>query len=439
MLPYLKVGHKSLFNEESGMKRDVYIVGGVRTPFVKSFTSYKGLSTQDLMEHALKALVERYALQGKLVGDVALGALINSAKNWNMARECVLSSGLSPETPAYNVQRACGTSLETAYQIYAKIALGNIDSGIAGGVDTNTDAPLEVKPALRELILKLRSANSLAEKLSALSSAHVRDLGIDAPAVVEPRTGLSMGQHCELMVKEWEISQAAQDQIAFQSHQNAARAYREGFYQDLVVPVGDIKKDSFIREDTSLQKLAALKPAFDKVAGTITAGNASPLSDGASAVLLSTKEKAQSQGWKLQAKLVDVQVTAVDFVGGAGLLMAPTQAVANLLARNNLALSDFAYYEIHEAFAGQVLCTLKAWDSDTYCREVLKLPGKLGTIDQSKMNTVGGSIALGHPFAATGGRILASLAKQLQGTHQRGLISICTAGGMGIAAIVEGA
>jgi acetyl-CoA C-acetyltransferase len=420
------------------MKREVYIVGGIRTPFVKSFTQYKGITTQKLMDTALAALVDKYQLQGQLIGDVALGALITSSRYWNLARESVLSSGLSPDTPAYNVQRACGTSLETAYQIYAKIALGFIDEGIAGGVDTNSDAPFEIKAGLREMLLNLRNAKSFGEKVSAMASLKSSDIGINAPAVVEPRTKLSMGQHCELMVKEWKISQAEQDQVALLSHQHAAKAYRDGFYNDLVTPVAGVAKDSFIRENTSIEQLAKLKPAFDKENGTITAGNASPLSDGASCVLLTSKESAVKNNWPMQAKLVDFQVTAVDFVGGAGLLMAPTKAVSNLLIRNNLKLTDFDYYEIHEAFAGQVLSTLKAWDSESYCREVLKVDQKLGRFDTTKMNTVGGSIALGHPFAATGGRILASLAKQLQGSRKRGLISICTAGGMGIAAIVEG-
>ncbi len=421
------------------MKRDVYIVGGIRTPFVKSFSAYKGLSTQQLMDIALKALVKKYALDGVLLGDVALGALITSSRSWNLARESVLSSGLHPETPAYNLQRACGTSLEAAYQIYAKIALGHIDSGIAGGVDTNTDAPLEVNAAFRELLFNFRNAKSFAEKLSAIRLIRPLQLGIIAPAVVEPRTGLSMGEHCELMVKEWNISQADQDLLALLSHQNAAKAYREGFYQDLITPVGTINRDLFVREDTSLERLAKLKPAFSKENGSITAGNASPLTDGASAVLLSSGEEARRNHWPICARLVDFQVTAVDFVGGAGLLMAPAKAVANLLSRNNLSLQDFDYYEIHEAFAGQVLCTLKAWESENYCKSVMKLEHKLGAIDRSKMNTVGGSIALGHPFAATGSRILSSLGKQLKGTKKRGLISICTAGGMGIAAVLEGA
>lgn len=418
--------------------RDVYIIGGLRTPFVKSFTSYGGITTNNLMAASLKPLVEKYNLIGKQVGDVALGALMNSSRNWNLSRECVLSSSLSANTPAYNVQRACGTGLEAALQIYSKIAVGIIDNGIAGGVDTNSDAPIEISSSLRNKILLLRKAKSLSEKLSAMAKINLSDIRLIAPAVAEPRTGLSMGEHCELMVKEWKITQSEQDLIALASHQNAESAYQEGFYNDLIVPVNNINKDSFIRPDTTLEKLKGLKPAFDKEAGSITAGNASPLSDGSSCVLLSTLEFADKNKWIPLARIVDIQVSAVDFVGGSGLLMAPTLAVSSLLQRNNLNLQDFDRYEIHEAFAGQVACTLKAWETEEYCKSTLGLSSPLGAIDRSRINCKGGSVALGHPFAATGGRILASLAKELQGTNMRGLISICTAGGMGIAAIIEG-
>lgn len=418
--------------------KNVYIAGGVRTPFVKSFTNFNGINTKDLMSYSLNTLVKKFGLENTLIDDVALGALITSSSNWNLARECVLSSGLSPQTPAYNVQRACGTSLETAYQLYAKIKIGSIETGIAGGVDTNSDVPIEANQNLRDLILKFKHSKSNIEKFNHLLSAEISKLGFNSPGVIEPRTGLSMGQHCELMVKEWKVSQREQDEIALRSHQNAAKAFDSGFYQDLIVPVNSITKDGFVRGDTSLEKLATLKPAFDKKTGTITAGNASPLSDGSSAVILTSDLGAEKLSLKPMAKIIDIQTAAVDFVGGEGLLMAPTMAVEKLLRRNNLTLQDFDFYEIHEAFAGQVLCTLKAWDSDIYCKTKLGAPKKLGQIDLDKMNVVGGSLALGHPFAATGGRILSSLAKLVQGTQKKGLISICTAGGMGIAAIIEG-
>lgn len=418
--------------------KDVFILGGVRTPFVKSFTSYSGISTRELMEASLNELVRRYHLEGVLIDDVALGALITSASNWNLAREAVLSSKLSPATPAYNVQRACGTSLEAAFQLFAKIKIGSIETAIAGGVDTNSDVPIEVNNALRETILAFKNARTLKQKMTALTGTDFSKLGFATPGVVEPRTGLSMGQHCELMVKEWKVSQREQDEIALISHQNAHRAYGSGFYSDLLIPVRGVERDGFVRGDTSLEKLATLKPAFDRENGTITAGNASPLSDGSSAVLLSSREGAEKLSLRPLARLVDVQASAVDFVGGEGLLMAPTIAVEKLLRRNGLLLQDFDVYEIHEAFAGQVVCTLKAWNSDSYCQSKLGVGKKLGEIDLSKMNVVGGSLALGHPFAATGGRILSSIAKLVQGSKKRGLISICTAGGMGIAAVVEG-
>lgn len=416
----------------------VYLVGGMRTPFVKSFTSFKSLSTQKLMEHSLKALVKKFHLEGKELDDVGLGAVINSANHFNLARECVISSGLSATTPAYNIQRACGTSLEAAYQLFAKMKIDSIETGIAGGVDTNSAIPLEVNQPLRELLLKLQGADSPLEKFKTILNSQLTKLGIQKPGIVEKRTGLSMGEHCELMVKEWGVSQDEQDRLALQSHKKAALAFESGFYADLICTVEGISKDSFVRGDTSLEKLKVLKPAFDKTHGTITAGNASPLSDGASSALLANERGLKTLGLSPLAEIIDIQTAAINFVDGGGLLMAPTMAVAKLLKRNSLTLQDFDYYEIHEAFAGQVICTRRAWNDPKYCREILR-SATLGEIDDSKLNVVGGSLALGHPFAATGTRLLASLAKLLKGTKKRGLISVCTAGGMGIAAILEGA
>lgn len=424
--------------QNSSTIQNVYILGSSRTPFVRSFTNYSKLSTQALMEISLKDLVQKYHLEGQLLDDVALGAVISSSRNWNLARESVLSSGLHPATPAYNLQRACGTSFEAAHQMFAKMALGLIDTGIAAGVDTNSAAPIESNESLRSLIMNFSQSKGVAGKWKAFQQAGLTKLGFLVPGVVEPRTGLSMGQHCELMVKEWKISQAEQDQLALQSHRQADKAWQSGFYADLVVPVGNIVKDSFIRADTTLEKLAKLKPAFDPHHGTITAGNASPLSDGSSAVLLANETGVDRLKIKPLARIVDIQVAAVDFVHGEGLLMAPTKAVAKLLQRQKLRLQEFDYYEIHEAFAGQVISTLKAWNSPEFCKNKLQLSEPLGSIDLQKMNVVGGSLALGHPFAATGGRILGSLGKLLHGSRKRALVSICTAGGMGIAGIIEG-
>ena len=418
----------------------VYIIGGLRTPFAKSFTSFKDDTTQQLMSHALKALVAKYHLQGKLLGDVALGAVMNSSLNWGLARESTLDSGLSPYTPACFIQRACGTGLETTLNIANKITLNQIGWGIAGGVDTNSDIPLMLGTNLRNALLTMRNAKSFGEKFKTILSLRPRDFKPATPAVVEPRTGLSMGEHCEKMVKEWHISRLEQDKLALLSHQNAAKAYEEGFYTDLISPIRQISKDGIVRGDTTLEKLAALKTVFDLSAqGTLTAGNSSPLTDGASAVLLANEAMMQRESLTPLARFVDAEVAAVDYVGGDGLLMAPTIAVSRLLERNNLTLQDFDFYEIHEAFAGQVLCTLKAWESDDYAKKFLHRDKALGPIDRSKMNIKGGSVALGHPFAATGGRIVASLAKMLSQdkSAKRGLISICTAGGMGIAAIIE--
>lgn len=420
--------------------RPVAILGSQRTPFVKSFTKYARVTNQELLTAVLKAIVDKYGLQGKKLGDVAAGALIKHSSDWNLSRESVLSSGLHPDTPGYNVQRACGTSLETINHIFLKIASGQIEVGIGGGSDTNSDVPVMYPREMGWKLLDLRAAKSPIEKLKVLSEFHLADLKPVFPGVMEPRTGLSMGEHCEKMVKEWEISQAEQDLIAYRSHQAAAAAYKSGFYDDLVIEFKGLKKDAFVREDTTVEKLAKLKPAFDKTSGkgTLTAGNSTPLTDGAAGVLLATEEWAKANKQEVLAHFIDCEAAAVDFVGGEGLLMAPTVAVSELLKRNNLTLQDFDFYEIHEAFAGQVACTLKAWESDKYCRERLGRDKAMGSIDVSKMNIKGGSVALGHPFAATGARIVGTVAKTLkQAGKGRALISICTAGGMGVAAIVE--
>lgn len=419
--------------------RPVFIAGSARVPFYKSMTQYNSVLAQDLMIASLQALVTKMRLDGKILGDVALGSLMNLATNWNLARECVLSTTLDPHTPAYNVVRACGTSLDTTIQIALRISNRMMDLGIAGGVDTNSDLPMFVQRALSHKLLALQQAKSFADKMKVIATIRPGDFKPQLPAVVEPRTGLSMGEHCEKMVQEWQISREAQDELALKSHQTGAAAYNEGFYDDLVIEFMGSKRDGILRADTSMEKLAKLKPAFDLTGkGTLTAGNSSPLTDGSSAVLLTSEEAAAANGFPLLARFVDAQTAAVDYVHGEGLLMAPTYAVSELLKRNNLSLQDFDIYEIHEAFAGQVLCTLKAWESDDYCKRVLKRDKALGSIDRSKMNIKGGSVAIGHPFAATGARIVGALAKMLhQRGKGRGLISICTAGGMGVAAILE--
>lgn len=421
------------------MKQAVYVVGGMRTPFVKSMTVFSNVSTQDLMTASLIHLVNKFGLNGQQVGDVALGGTIRNSLDWDLARECVLGSGLNAYTPAYSVQRACGSSLETTIEIALKIAANEMDCGITGGVDTNSDLPMVVTRTLAQKLIQLHSAKTMLDKMKVVLSIRPWDLKIQTPSVKEPRTGLSMGEHCEKMVKEWKISREEQDEFAFKSHQNAIKAYNEGFYDDLVFEFNGVKRDTIPRADTSMEKLAKLKPAFDFTGqGTLTAGNSTPLSDGSSAVLLANEEKIKQHNWPKLARFVDAQVAAIDFVHGDGLLMAPTIAVSKLLERNNLTLQDFDFYEIHEAFEGQLLCTLKAWNDLDYCRRVLKRDQVLGTIDMSKLNVKGGSVALGHPFAATGTRLVAGLAKMLhQKGSGRGLISICTAGGMGVTAILE--
>jgi acetyl-CoA C-acetyltransferase len=385
--------------------------------------------------------VERYRLQGERLGDVIAGAVIKHSKDYNLVRESVLSTGLSPQTPGLDVQRACGTSLEAAILIGNKIALGQIDAGIAGGVDTISDPPIVYPKSYQQLLLKSYRARSFGERVGPFFGLRPKHFKPVMPGVVEPRTGLSMGQHCEQMVKTWKIGRAEQDQLAYDSHIKAAAAWREGFYADLVEPYLGLKQDNNVRADTSPEKLAKLKPTFDfSGAGTLTAGNSTPLTDGASAVLLASEEWAAKHKLPVLAYLRYGKQWAVDFATGKeGLLMAPAYAVPAMLKDAGLTLQDFDYYEIHEAFAGQVLCTLKAWETPDYCKNVLGLPGPLGSIDRAKLNVKGGSVAIGHPFAATGTRIVASLAKLLanDANAKRGLISVCTAGGMGVTAILE--
>ena len=419
--------------------RPVAILGGVRIPFCRNNTAYADVGNLGMSIRTLGALVERYGLHGQVLGEVSMGAVIKHSSDWNLGREAALSSGLSPLTPGITLQRACGTGLDSIITIANKIALGQIDVGIGGGSDSTSDVPIVYGKRLRGRILEAARGKNFGDKLRAFRGFKFRELKPDFPGVAEPRTGKSMGEHCEMMAKEWLVSRESQDEIALASHKKAAAAYERGFYQDLLVSFRGIERDNNLRPDTTLEKLAALKPAFDKTSGqgTLTAGNSTPLTDGASACLLSSDDWAKAHGHEPLAYLRDAQVAAVDFVHGDGLLMAPTLAVPALLARNNLTLQDFDFYEIHEAFAAQVLCTLRAWESEDYCRKKLGR-GALGSIDPARMNVVGSSLALGHPFAATGARIVATAAKLLKEKGSgRALISICTAGGMGVTAIVE--
>ncbi len=419
--------------------RRVAILGGTRIPFARAMGAYAQYSNQDLLTAALKGLVNRHQLQGVLLGEVAAGAVMKHSRDFNLTRESVLGSGLAPETPGVDLQRACGTSLETALLVGAKIALGQIDSGIAAGVDSASDVPIVYPRSYQQLLLKSARGRSVMEKLSPWFSLRPRHFKPMTPGVSEPRTGLSMGQSCELMAKQWSIKREEQDQLALTSHQRAAAAYDSGFMNELVIPFGGLTADNNMRRDTTLEKLAKLKPVFDPgPGGTLTAGNSTPLTDGAAAVLLASETWAQTRNLPIQAYLSYGKVAAVDFVSKEGLLMAPAYAVPRMLRDAGLTLQDFDYYEIHEAFAAQVLCTLKAWESRDFCRERLGLSDALGSIDRAKLNVVGSSLAVGHPFGATGARILGVLAKLLATRGgKRGLISVCTAGGMGVTAIVE--
>ncbi len=420
--------------------RRVAIVGGNRIPFARSNTVYATASNQEMLTSALEGLVERYNLHGERLGEVVAGAVLKHSRDFNLTRECVLGSRLAPETPAYDIQQACGTGLEAAILVANKIALGQIDSGIAGGVDTTSDAPIGVNEGLRKILLEANRGKSNLDKLKSLLKIRPRHVVPAIPRNGEPRTGLSMGESCELMAQAWQIPRDEQDRLAFESHHKLAAAYEEGWQNDLMTPFRGLTRDQNLRPDIDLEKIGTLKPVFERGSrGTLTAANSTPLTDGASVVLLASEEWAKARGLPILAYFKDGEAAAVNFVDRQeGLLMAPVYAVPRLLARNGLSLQDFDYYEIHEAFAAQVLCTLKAWEDPEYCKTRLGLDQPLGSIDRSKLNVKGSSLAAGHPFAATGGRIVANLAKLLSVAEQgRGLISICAAGGQGVTAIIE--
>lgn len=421
--------------------RRVAIIGGARIPFCRSRTAYANCSNQDMLEAALKGLVERFDLNGVTLGDVAAGAVMKHSRDWNLVRESVLSSGLAPQTPAFDLQRACGTSLEAAALIGAKISVGFIDSGIAGGTDTISDIPIVYPDEYRAILMQTARARSLGDRIKPWLKLRPKHFKPVLPGVEEPRTKLSMGESTEITAKAWKLGREEQDALALASHLNAARAYDEGFFEDIVVPFQGVTEDNNMRRDSSLEKLAKLKPVFDRSAtGTMTAGNSTPLTDGAAAVLLASEQWAQQRGLPVQAYLSYAKSAAVDFVKDEGLLMAPAYAVPAMLRDAGLGLQDFDFYEIHEAFAAQTLATLKAWESAEFCRDRLGLDQPLGAIDRGKLNVNGGSLAIGHPFAATGARILLGLAKMLAAKGSgRGLISVCTAGGMGVTAILEAA
>jgi acetyl-CoA C-acetyltransferase len=421
--------------------RRVAIVGSSRIPFARSHGAYASQTNQDLLTAALRGLVERCRLQGQRLGDVIGGAVIKHSKDFNLVRESLLSTGLDPQTPGLDIQRACGTSLEAAILIGNKIALGQIDSGIACGVDTVSDPPVVFPNSFRQLLLQSYRGRSFGARLAPWFKLRPRDLKPVLPGVIEPRTGLSMGQACEQMVKTWTISRAEQDRVACESHIKAAAAWKEGFYDDLVTPHAGLARDNNVRAEATVEKLGTLRPVFDTSgSGTLTAGNSTPLTDGAAAVLLASEDWARAHNLPVMAYLRAGKTWAVDFATGhEGLLMAPAYAASAMLADVGLALQEFDYYELHEAFAAQMLCTLKAWESPDFCRDRLGRSAPLGSVTPAKINVKGGSVALGHPFGATGARILGALAKILAGDAQarRGLISVCTAGGMGVTAIVE--
>ncbi|TFV57113.1 acetyl-CoA C-acetyltransferase [Mycobacterium sp. PS03-16] len=425
--------------------RRVAVLGGNRIPFARSDGAYANASNQDMFTAALGGLVDRFNLQGETLGAVIGGAVLKHSRDFNLMRECVLGSALSSYTPAFDIQQACGTGLQATIAAADGIASGRYEAAAAGGVDTTSDAPIAFGDNLRKTLLGLRRAKSNVDRLK-LAGKLPAAVGIEIPVNSEPRTGMSMGEHAAITAKEMGIKRVDQDELAAASHRNMAAAYDRGFFDDLVTPFLGVYRDNNLRADSSAEKLAKLKPVFGVRHGdaTMTAGNSTPLTDGASVSLLASEDWAQQHGIEPLAYYVDGETAAVDYVNGKdGLLMAPTYAVPRLLARNGLTLQDFDFYEIHEAFASVVLAHLQAWESEEYCKERLGLDSALGSIDRTRLNVNGSSLAAGHPFAATGGRIVAQLAKQLAekrkqtGQPVRGLISICAAGGQGVAAILE--
>jgi acetyl-CoA C-acetyltransferase len=419
--------------------RKIAIIGGSRIPFCRSNTLYANQTNLDMLSAAIQGVVDRFGLDGEQIDHVMAGAVTTHSKDWNLAREAVLSTSLSALTSATTLQQACGTSLQAALLAGSQIASGQIESAIVAGTDTTSDAPIVFQRRFAQRLIKLGKARSLGQKFGVFKGFSLGELTPQPPRNGEPRTGLSMGEHCERMAKEWDISRSDQDELTLDSHQKAAAAWESGFFDDLVCSHNGVVRDNIVRPDSSLEKLASLKPVFDRKAGTLTAGNSTTLTDGSAAVLLASEEWARSHDLPVSAWLTFGRTASVDFVNkDEGLLMAPTVAVAEMLTRAELKLQDFDFYEIHEAFAAQVLCTLKAWESKTYCRDRLGLDDALGSIDRSKMNIRGSSVAIGHPFAATGARILSTLTAILEEAGSgRGLISVCTAGGMGVSAIVE--
>jgi len=419
--------------------RKIAVIGGSRIPFCRSNTVYANKTNLDMLAAALQALADRFGLDGAQLDEVIAGAVTTHPKDFNLAREALLSTSLSPLTPGITLQQACGTSLQGALMIGAKIATGQIECGIAAGTDTTSDPPINFGRKFSQRLVKASAARSAGQRLRAFKGFSPAELKPVLPANAEPRTGLSMGQHCERMAREWRVRREDQDRLALESHQKAAAAWDEGFFDDLAPAWGGVARDNNIRGDSSMEKLASLKTVFSRGAdATLTAANSTPLTDGAAAVLLASEEWAEARGLPIQGFLRAGRTSAVDFVQDEGLLMAPTVAVAEMLRRESLALQDFDFYEIHEAFAAQVLCTLAAWESEDYCRGRLGLDEPLGSIDRSRLNVKGSSVAVGHPFAATGARILGTLAQILENAGSgRGLISVCTAGGMGVAAILE--
>jgi acetyl-CoA acetyltransferase family protein len=411
-------------------KTRVAVIGGTRTPFAKAGTAFKRHSALDLAVHAVNGLMEKQELDPQAVDELVFGILLVDPRIPHLAREVVLASRLPAKVRALTITDNCITSLSGAALIADSILAGRAEVGIAGGVESLSNMPLLFNRRASRIFLDGASAKSLSQKMKLYLKLRPRDLTPKLPGIREPSTGLSMGEHCELMVKEWQIPRREQDQIAYRSHMNAHAATQDGRLRAEIHPLDGVDHDLLVRPATSIERLAKLAPVFDlSPAGTITAGNSSPLTDGATSVLLMSEARARREGRQPLAFIKAFEIASID--PEDGLLMGPGLAVPRVLRKAGLRLSDIDIVEMHEAFGGQIACNLRAW------QQGWKEPA-IGTVDLDKLNPLGSSIAVGHPFGATGARIITTLANEMKRRDARyGLISICGAGATAGAMILE--
>jgi acetyl-CoA acyltransferase len=427
---------------ESNGKR-VAIVAGLRTPFAKQWSAYREVSALDLANIVVSELLQRVDLDPKEIQQVVYGQVVPSVEAPNIAREIVLATGMPKSIEAYSVSRACATSYQSAVNVAEAIMAGAIDTGVAGGADSASNVPITVSKRLAEALMAATKARSIGERMQAFAGIRPRDLAPVPPAIKEFSTGLSMGDSAEKMAKENHISREAQDEFAHRSHSLAAKAWAEGKLDDEVMEVfvpnrfnEAIREDNLIRKDTAIEKYAKLKPAFDRKHGTVTAANSSPLTDGASALLLMREDKAKALGFDVLGFIRSYAFAALDPAGQ--LLMGPSYASPLALDRAGVKVSDLDLVDMHEAFAAQILSNTQAFESAEWSQKHLGRSEKIGDIDWDKFNVTGGSISIGHPFAATGARQITQTLRELK--RRGGNLALCTAcaaGGLGAAMVLE--